>query len=237
MILRILLLWCIAITATCLLTTLGLLTFFLPIPHIRYKIITFWSVIFIFLSKRLCGIDYKVTGEENITRQKVAIVACKHQSSWETFFMQVLLPEQTWVVKKELLWIPIFGWSLALLSPIAINRSNRKKAAMKVASAGCDRLKKGKWVIIFPEGTRVKPGEQKRYGRSAARLAIESGVPIIPIAHNAGVFWKNKILKKQKGTIEVVVGQPIDPTNKDPKELTAQIEKWIEDTVATLAKN
>lgn len=152
--------------------------------------------------------------------------------------MPVLLPEQCWVLKRELLWIPIFGWALALLNPIAINRGDRKGSAIKIAQAGRRRLKQGKWIVIFPEGTRVPPGKRQRYAKSAARLAIETGADLVPIAHNAGVFWKNKSLLKQKGTIDVIVGAPIKTqSTDDPKVLTEQVEQWIENTVAGLAQD
>lgn len=203
---------------------LGNLFFFLPFK-LRYYLITRWSHFFIFWAKTTCGINYTIEGKQNIPKQN-AIIFSNHQSMWETIFFQVLFPEQCWVLKKELLYIPFFGWGLALLDPIAINRQhfNSVKALIQ---QGKERLEKGRWVIIFPEGTRVAPNEIHRYSRSGAALAEATGYPILPMAHNAGIYWPRGFLIKQPGTIRIVIGQLIEAKGKTATALNAEAEDWI----------
>jgi len=191
----------------------------------RYWIITRWSHFFIFWAKLTCGLHYEVTGLENLPKQN-AIVFSNHQSMWETIFMQVLLPPQTWVLKKELLNIPVFGWGLALLDPIAINRK-RFASVKELIHQGKQKLQKGRWVILFPEGTRVKPGEQKRYTRSGFALAEASGYPIVPIAHNAGLFWPKGFFIQKPGVIKVIIGPSINPKGKSIEDIALLTESWI----------
>lgn len=192
-----------------------------------YKLITQWSACVIWLAKTICHIDYSVTGLENLPERN-AIVLCKHQSTWETLFMQSLLPRQTWVLKRELLWIPFFGWGLARLNPIAIRR-NKAHSINDLLTQGQTALDSGKWVIIFPEGTRVRVGEKKRYSRSGAALAEATGYPIVLIAHNAGQCWPKNSFLKYPGKITVIISPPILRTDyKTSQELNHLASEWIE---------
>lgn len=196
---------------------------------IRYKIITSWSHIFIFLVKTICGLKYEVIGKENITAQNTIILS-KHSSTWEAIFMQVLFPPQNMILKKELLYIPLFGWGLSLLEPIALNRRDFRSADL-VLKQGLIKLKQGHFVLMFPEGTRVPYGTRGRYSRTGAALAIHSGFPIIPVAHNAGKFWPKGLFVKNSGTIKIIVGKPILPNNMSSKELNHHVEYWIENNI------
>lgn len=219
------------IPATIIFAILGTLFFFLPFK-LRYYLIIRWSHFFIFWAKITCGIRYAVVGKENIPTKNV-IIFSNHQSMWETIFFQVLFPEQCWVLKKELLTIPFFGWGLALLDPIAIDRKhfNSVKALIQ---QGKERLEKGRWVIIFPEGTRVAPNKEHRYSRSGAALAEATGYPILPIAHNAGLYWPRGFFIKKPGIIRIVIGPIIASKGKTASELNAGVEQWIRETLRSL---
>ena len=196
-------------------------------PLNRYRVISGWSHIMLFLARFICGVRYCVLGTENIPR-KPTIVLSKHQSAWETLAFQQIFPPQVWVLKKELLHIPFFGWGLAMTSPIAINRSQGKAALKQIIRQGRDRLQKGLWIIIFPEGTRIDPGKKGRYGIGGAWLATNTGVSVVPVAHNAGVLWGKNSFIKFPGTITVSIGEPIDPAGMDANELNNKVEEWIE---------
>lgn len=212
------------IPATIIISTCGWLC--APLPAIYcYRIITSWSHFFIWWSKLTCGLKYKVIGRENLPAAPY-VVLCNHQSMWETIFMQVLLPPQSWVLKRELLWIPFFGWGLALIKPIAIDRSS-PSAVKYTLTKGVQRLNEGRVIVFYPEGTRVPPGSTHKYSRSGAALAISANVPVVPIAHNAGNFWPRGPWIKQAGTIEVRIGAPIVTTDKDPTIITLTAEAWI----------
>ena len=196
-------------------------------PLNRYRVISGWSHIMLFLARFICGVRYCVLGTENIPKEP-AIVLSKHQSAWETLAFQQIFPPQVWVLKKELLHIPFFGWGLAMTSPIAINRSQGKAALKQIIRQGRDRLQKGLWIIIFPEGTRIDPGKKGRYGIGGAWLATNTGVSVVPVAHNAGVLWGKNSFIKFPGTITVSIGEPIDPAGMDANELNNKVEEWIE---------
>ena len=181
----------------------------------------------LFLLWHLCGLRYRIIGRENIPATP-SIILSKHQSAWETLAFQEIFPPQVWVLKKELLRIPFFGWGLAMTSPIAIDRSARKKALEQIVEQGKDRLKQGFWIVIFPEGTRIPPGQRGKYRIGGAWLATHTNVPVVPVAHNAGEFWGKNSFVKRPGTITVSIGQPIDPTGMEAGELNAQVEAWIE---------
>lgn len=165
------------------------------------------------------------------------IILCKHQSAWETIALRALLPpEQTWVLKRELLWVPFFGWALAPLRPIAIDRKTGRRAIRQLIKEGKYRLGQGRWIVIFPEGTRVAPGQRKPYERGGGILAQKSGYPVLPIAHNAGVFWRRRDINKYPGRIDVVIGRPLDTKGLSSADITRRVEDWIETTVARLPR-
>ncbi len=204
-------------------------------PFTRYRIITAWSRLIIASARTICGIRYRVEGAENIP-DKPCIVMSKHQSAWETLAFQIIFPPQVLVVKKELLRIPFFGWGLAMLSPIAIDRSAATRALKQIEEQGIERLKQGFWVIIFPEGTRMKPGTKGTYQLGGAWLAIHSNAIVLPVALNSGEFWGRKAFLKRPGTITVSIGRPIRPAGMKADELNASVETWIEQETARIAK-
>ncbi len=188
----------------------------------------------LFLLRVICGIRYRVLGAEHIP-ETPSIVLSKHQSAWETLAFQKIFPPQVWVLKKELLRIPFFGWGLAMTSPIAIDRSSGKAALEQVVEQGRDRLKQGFWVVIFPEGTRIAPGKKGKYRIGGAWLATHVDVPVVPVAHNAGEFWGRNSFIKRPGTITVSIGAPIDPGGMDPGDLNVKVEAWIEAEVKRIS--
>ena len=202
-------------------------------PLHRYRVTSGWAHIMLFLTRVICGIHYRVLGTENIPKTP-SIVLSKHQSAWETLAFQQIFPPQVWVLKEELLHIPFFGWGLAMTSPIAINRGLGRTALKQIVRQGRDRLKKGLWIVIFPEGTRIDPGKKGKYGIGGAWLATNTGVSVVPVAHNAGILWGKNSFIKFPGTITVSIGAPIDPAGMDASELNARVEEWIELEVARI---
>ncbi len=184
--------------------------------------------------KYICGLSYTVTGRENIPDQ-TSIIFCKHQSTWETLAIQVIFPPMAFVVKRELLWVPFFGWGLAALRAVAIDRSAGHSAMKQMVEKGMARLQRGIWMAIFPEGTRVAAGAKGRYRMGGAILAAKSGYPVVPVAHNAGEFWPRGQFLKKPGTIQVVIGPPIPSKNRKPEEILADAKNWIETTVAEIS--
>jgi len=182
----------------------------------------------------LCGIDYTVEGRENIPAG-TAIIFSKHQSAWETFALQLIFPPQCWVLKRELMWVPFFGWGLGMLKPIAIDRSAGRKALKQVIEKGASRLQEGIWVTVFPEGTRVAPGVHKRWGVGGAMLAAKTAYPVVPVAHNAGEFWPRRALVKNPGTIRVVIGPVIQTEGLSAAEINQRGEAWMDATMARIS--
>jgi 1-acyl-sn-glycerol-3-phosphate acyltransferase len=212
---------------------LALATF--PLPRmLRYRVISGWSRLVIFLAKMILRIDCRIEGRENLPARP-AVILSKHQSAWETLAFQQIFPPQVHVLKRELLWIPFFGWGLALMSPIAIDRSRGFAALRNIARRGRERLEQGFWIVVFPEGTRVAPGERRDYQLGGAWLAAASGAPIVPVAHNAGRVWPRNAFLKRPGTVTVRIGPPIETANRDPKALNALAETWIEEQQKALS--
>ncbi|HZP94224.1 MAG TPA: lysophospholipid acyltransferase family protein [Burkholderiales bacterium] len=211
---------------------ISLLTFALP-PRTRYRVITVWSHLVIALARAVCGMDFRVIGRENLPREP-AIILSKHQSAWETLAYQVIFPPQVWVLKKSLLRVPFFGWGLAMMSPIAIDRGSGARALKQMLEQGRARLSAGWWIVIFPEGTRTAPGSRGRYHVGGAWLACKTGARAVPVAHNAGTLWGRNAFVKRPGTITVSVGPAIDPHGLAPDELNGRVEHWIEQEVARL---
>lgn len=199
------------------------------------KIANAWGITNSFFLKIICGLTYSVEGLENLPQNQACIIMSKHQSAWETITFRGIFPaNQAWVLKRELMFVPVFGWALAVVQPIAINRKAGREAMKQVVEQGLLRLSQKRNVIIFPEGTRVAPGERKRYGIGGGLLAEKADVPVIPVAHNAGVFWKRRGLKKYPGNIQVVIGPPIDTTGLSASKITRQVEAWIESEMEKL---
>jgi 1-acyl-sn-glycerol-3-phosphate acyltransferase len=211
---------------TPLFTAIALLTFALP-ALTRYRIITVWSRCVVWAARVLCGIRYRVVGAEHLPRQP-CIILSKHQSAWETLALQLIFPPQVWVLKKELLRVPFFGWGLAMLSPIAIDRSARREALQQLIEQGRERLAAGFSIVIFPEGTRIAPGQRGKYRPGGARLAVETGTPVIPVAHNAGLCWGRNAFIKRPGLVTVSIGAPIGPQGMNADQLARSVEDWIE---------
>ena len=187
---------------------LALLSF--PLDRLtRYRIISQWAKLMLPLLRLVCGIRYEVRGIENLPK-KPCVVLCKHQSTWETLALQKIFPPQVWVLKRELLWIPFFGWALALTSPIAIKRSDGKGAIRQLLKQGKERLAQGFCVVIFPEGTRIPYGKRGKYKSGGAMLAGSAEVPVIPVAHNAGRLWGRNAFSKHPGLIIMSIGEPIE---------------------------
>lgn len=200
----------------------------IPLPAVtRSRIVGGWAHFVVWWLKLTCNLEYRVIGRENIPDHPCVVLA-KHQSAWETIAFQTIFPPQIWVLKRELLWLPFFGWALAALSAIAIDRSAGREALKQLVSQGKNRLKRGLWVVIFPEGTRISPGERGKYHIGGAWLATHTNATVLPVAHNAGEFWRKNSLLKRPGIITVSIGTPINATGMKTDELNKQVEAWIE---------
>jgi 1-acyl-sn-glycerol-3-phosphate acyltransferase len=203
----------------------GLLLY--PFPYkVRYGFLSCWAKSVVWWLSFICGLRHEVINPENIPRGP-AIIFCKHQSAWETIALQAIFPPQVWVLKHELIRVPVFGWALAMLESIAIDRSSGRKAVEQIVEQGRQRLDTGKWIVIFPEGTRVAPGQRKKFGIGGAVLAEQTGYPVVLVAHNAGDFWRRRSLVKRPGVIKVVIGPMIDPAGKTAAEIKDIAEHWI----------
>lgn len=203
--------------------------------RVRYTYLTLWNFLVMRWLRITCGITCKVRGRELLPPGPFVLMS-KHQSQWETFFLQVLRPPIATVLKKELLRVPFFGWGLGLLEPIAIDRGNPKQALKAILEQGIRLISLGRSIMIFPEGTRIPPGTIGNYARSGATLACKAGVPIVPVAHNAGLFWPSKKFLKYPGVIEIVIGAPIDTSSGDSRALTEQVKSWIESEIVKMDK-
>ena len=213
----------------------GLLLY--PFPYkVRYGFLSLWAKSIVVWLRVICNLKYEVINSENVP-DGPAIIFCKHQSAWETIALQAIFPPQVWVLKHELIKVPIFGWALAMLESIAIDRGAGKKAVDQIVEQGKQRLQTGKWIVIFPEGTRVAPGQRKKFGIGGAVLAERSGYPVVLVAHNAGDFWRRRSLVKRSGVIKVVIGPTIDPAGKSAGEIKDIAEHWINETVDQISES
>ncbi len=231
--LRSLLFYCGLSLSTLIYVPLGILIYPLPLS-LRFRVISKWAVFNLFWLRICCGLDHKIEGLENIPDDGAAIIMCKHQSAWETLALQQFFPPQVWVLKRELLWIPIYGWGLAAMEPIAIDRGSASKALRQIVDQGCKRLAQGLWVVVFPEGPRTPAGSRQKYQPGGGMLASKSEFPVIPVAHNSGYFWPRNSIRKWPGTINMVIGPAIETLGKSAKEITRETEEWIESTVEKL---
>jgi 1-acyl-sn-glycerol-3-phosphate acyltransferase len=205
---------------------------FLPFRK-RFVLARVWGLVLLWALKWTCRLDYRIEGRENLPEGN-HIALWKHSSSWETIAMAVVFPRQVWVLKRELLWIPFVGWGIRQLHAIAIDRKSGSSAVHQVVEQGRQRLGEGDWVIVFPEGTRMAPGQTRKYGVSGTLLARETGHLIVPVAHDAGRYWPRRGLFKKPGRIRVVIGPPISATGADPREVNERAQAWIESTLRSL---
>lgn len=199
----------------------------------RWQVIAGWPRFAFWLSRHLLGIDYEVHGAEHIPREPTVILS-KHSSAWETIAYTTIFPPHVYVIKRELLWLPFLGWGLGLMSPIAINRANRKTAMTRMIQLGGKRLAQGFSIMIYPEGTRVPVGRRGIYKLGGAVLAVSNGARVLPVAHNAGLVWPRNSFLKHPGKVTVIIGKPVDTAGRTPEEVMREVEAWIEGEVARL---
>jgi 1-acyl-sn-glycerol-3-phosphate acyltransferase len=192
----------------------------------RYSIVTSWIRFLGWWLKITCGIRYELENPQDLPKELCVVVA-NHQSSWETFFLQQYFAPQCVAAKKELMYIPFVGFTLRALNPVVIDRSKKQNALKQLIQQGKERLNDGVSVLIFPEGTRVHMGETKPHFAGGAMLAIKAETGILPIAHNAGLYWPPGRISKFPGTIKIRVGQLTQTKDRKPKELSQQLEEWI----------
>jgi 1-acyl-sn-glycerol-3-phosphate acyltransferase len=178
----------------------------------------------------LCGLRYEVLGGERIPAEP-HVALWKHSSAWETIAQFVIGGPQTLVLKRELMWLPFFGWGLAQLRMIPIDRGAGAVAVHRVVAVGERRLREGLSVLVFPEGTRVAAGETRKYGVSGALLASRAGCRVVPVAHDAGYYWPRRGLLKRRGSVTVSIGPPIEAAGRDPREINAEAQQWIEQEI------
>lgn len=217
-----------------LIVTLTMLVSYLWISErVFYRIANQWGNISLWWLEKVCKINYQVRGLENLPTG-TAIILSNHQSTWETLAFQLFLPPHSWVLKKELMFVPFFGWALFLLKPIAIKRENVRQALKKLIMLGKQKLDAGWWLVIFPEGTRVKVNETKEFAIGGALLAAKTGYPVVPIALNSGKFWPRQKFFKYPGTIQVVIGPAIETKGKSANEINQMAETWITETMKNL---
>ena len=214
----------------------GFMTLLFWAPYrTQFAIARAWARILFWMLDKVCALNFSVEGRERIPAGN-HIVMCNHTSAWETIAQFLIFPPQVWVLKRELLWIPLIGWGLKLLRPISINREAGHRSVNQVIEQGKARLADGLWIIIFPEGTRVVGDERRRYGVSGALLATATNKCVVPMSHNAADFWVRRGIVKKKGTIRVVIGTPIEASGKDPRELNDEVRRSIEAGLAHIAR-
>jgi len=230
--LRSLAFWIVFPVSLVIFATLLLFTVFFPF-RTRWKLLQVWVHFILWWLKVTCKLTHEIQGSEHITAD-VGVVFSKHQSTWETISLQQIFPMQVWVAKRELMWIPFFGWGLAIMNCIHINRGSGKAAVKQLVTQGKARLDEGIWIVIFPEGTRIPAGQRGRYRIGGAVLSDKTGYPIIPVAHNAGEYWPRRSFIKHPGVIQVRIGAPIDPAGKSAQQILEEASTWIEDRMAEI---
>ena len=202
----------------------------------RARVIGIWARFNIWTLRVFCGITCEVRGVENIP-PRPAVLLANHQSAWETLYFQLVFPPQSYILKSQLLWIPFFGWGLAANRPVAINRAKKIRALEQLLTQGAIRLREGRWVVAFPEGTRMPPGRPGKFQAGGALLAVRSGAPVVPVAHNAGLFWPKNGFLKRRGVIQLRIGAPIESKGRKPQEVNAQAETWVHKTLRELPQS
>jgi len=212
----------------------GLVLATAPLPRLaRWKVIAGWPQFAFWLSQHLLGIGYEVVGRDNIPNAPTVILS-KHQSAWETIAYTTIFPPHVYVLKRELLWLPFLGWGLALMSPIAINRAKGKVAIRRMIELGGERLAQGFSIMVYPEGTRIPAGRRGTYKLGGGVLAVQNGVSVLPVAHNAGLLWPRNSFLKHPGKVTVVIGEPIETTGLTAEEVMRRVEDWIESQMVAL---
>ncbi|HET7812049.1 MAG TPA: lysophospholipid acyltransferase family protein [Steroidobacteraceae bacterium] len=207
--------------------TYCVVTPFMPF-RARFWLAGVMTRVIFFKLKWLCGLTYTVEGRENLPAG-ANVIFMKHSSTWETFAIMILFPPLVWVMKREILFIPFVGWGCVLARCIAIDRKAGASAVNQVLKQGKDRMERlGASVMVFPEGTRMAPGETRRYGSSGTLLAAQQGCKIVPVAHNAGYFWPRRGVLKKRGVIRVVIGPPIEAAGRDARQVNDEVQAWIE---------
>jgi len=220
------------ITTAVLFTPVALAAVVLPsLP--RARVIGGWARFNIWALRRVCGITCEVSGAQHLPAGPAVIIS-NHQSAWETLFFQRVFPPQSYILKAQLLWIPLFGWGLAANRPVAINRARKVRALEQLVRGGRARLAEGRWLVVFPEGTRRPPGAPGKFQAGGALLAVKAGAPVVPVAHNAGVFWPKQAFLKRPGVIRMRIGPAIPSAAMSARELNAQVERWIRDALLEL---
>ena len=209
---------------------------FFPVlpPKGRHVFAGIWCDFILGWLRICCGVKYKIVGIENLPKSPAVIIA-NHQSSWETILFYKLVFPVSPILKKELISIPFWGWSMRLLKPIAIDRSKPREAGKSLLIQGVDRIQSGNSVIVFPEGSRSDFGSVKRFSRGAAKLAVAANADIVPIAHNAGFCWPARKFLKRPGVVTVMIGERMQRQGRDASELTAEVESWIRETVESIS--
>jgi len=203
----------------------------LPFPR-RFALARVWGRVLLTVLRWTCRLDYRVEGLDRLPPGN-HVALWKHSSSWETIAMAVVFPRQVWVLKRELTLIPFVGWGIRQLHAIAIDRRARLTAVAQIIEQGKQRIAEGDWIIIFPEGTRMAAGETRKYGASGALLAREANRLIVPVAHDAGRFWPRRGLRKRAGMVTVKIGPPIQTAGREPREINAEAQQWIEAAIAS----
>lgn len=232
--LRSLAFWIVFPVSILLFATLLLLAFAFPFRQ-RWTLLMVWVHFILWWLKVTCRLDHDVQGGENLDSSP-AIVFSKHQSTWETIALHMFFPPLVWVAKRELILIPFFGWGLVLMKCILIRRGTGRAAIRQLVSQGQMRLEEGLWIVIFPEGTRIPPGQKGRYRIGGAVLAEQTGYPVIPVAHNAGEYWPRRSFIKYPGTIQVRIGKPIRPDGKSAEQILGEAADWIESQMAQITR-
>lgn len=209
-----------------------------PLPHrIRYFFaVRCWAVANLWLLRVICGVGWEVRGARRLP-DKPSVVLMKHSSAFDIIVQAVLFPRQIWLLKRELLWVPLFGWALAAIGCVGVDRARGGRAIRSVVRACKGRVEQGLWVMVFPEGTRMAPGETGNYAPGGAMIAGAARCPVVPVAHNASDYWPRRSALKKPGTISIVIGPPLDSRSLAARELTRKAKTWIEEEVRMLRDN
>lgn len=193
----------------------------------RYQFMHYWARFCLLWLRWTCGVRYEVHGQEHIHSEQASLILARHESAWETLAFQEIFPRQAYVLKRELLKIPFFGWGMALLNPIAIDRGAGRKALNQLVTEGKERLAQGDWVVLFPEGTRMPPGELGKINIGGAMLATKAKAPVYLVAHNAGEFWPKNSFIKRPGVVQIYISPALDVAEMSASEVNQQIENWL----------